>query len=66
MFRYLHARGIPRAICEVHPDNHPSNRASEAAGMRICRRLHEWIFLKRLMVQRCTEPKGTRWRAIWI
>jgi ribosomal protein S18 acetylase RimI-like enzyme len=66
MFRYMHERGVARAVCEVHPQNTPSNRASQAAGMQVCRQLTDWTILTHLVVQRSRASAGTRWRALWV
>jgi RimJ/RimL family protein N-acetyltransferase len=65
MFVYLAGMGCRRAVCEVDPRNTPSNRASEAAGMRICRQVCDWEFLKSLFVQRVIEGGRSRWRVLW-
>lgn len=65
MFVYLAGMGCQRAVCEVDPRNTASNRASEAAGMQICRELSEWSLLKRLFLQRVTEGGRSRWRILW-
>ena len=65
MFAFLAAQGSIRAICEVHPDNTPSNRASQAAGMVLSRELTDWALLNRLFLQRVRENHATRWRVIW-
>jgi RimJ/RimL family protein N-acetyltransferase len=66
MFAFLTAQGSTRAICEVRPDNTPSNRASQAAGMALCRELTDWALLNRLFVQRVRENRTTRWRVLWV
>jgi RimJ/RimL family protein N-acetyltransferase len=65
MFVFLAEMRCERAICEIHPDNTPSNRASEAAGMRVCRELRDWSVLNRIFVQRVTEGGKSRWRVLW-
>lgn len=65
MFVYLAHKGCRRAICEVHPTNAPSNRASQAAGMRVCRELCDWSILKRIFIQQVTEGGKSRWRVLW-
>jgi RimJ/RimL family protein N-acetyltransferase len=66
MFRFLASRGFDRAICEVHPDNTPSNKASQAAGMYLYRRLSDWAILERLFLQRVHDASGSRWRIVWV
>ena len=66
MFRFLSRQGYPRAVCEVHPRNTPSNRASHSAGMTVARELRDWLFLKRMLVQKSRQHNATRWRVRWI
>jgi RimJ/RimL family protein N-acetyltransferase len=66
MFRFLHDIGPERAVCEVDPRNVPSNRASEAAGMRVCRQLSDWTILRWIVFQKVWEARKTRWRIFWI
>jgi RimJ/RimL family protein N-acetyltransferase len=66
MFRVLAAMGYDRAICEVHPDNIASNKASEAAGMTVCRQITDIAFFNWFFVQRVREHNVTRWRAFFV
>ena len=66
MFRYLADMNCKRAVCEVHPGNTPSNKASQAAGMRVCRELRDWAILNRLFIQRVTERGKSQWRVLWV
>jgi hypothetical protein len=66
MFRYLAHMNCDRAVCEVHPGNTPSNKASQAAGMRVCRELRDWAILNKLFVQRVIEGGKSRWRVLWV
>lgn len=66
MFRYLANINCERAVCEVHPGNTPSNKASQAAGMRVCRELCDLAILNRLFIQRVTERGKSRWRVLWV
>jgi hypothetical protein len=66
MFRYLAAMNCERAVCEVHPANTPSNKASQAAGMRVCRELCDWAIVNKLFLQRVTESGESRWRVLWV
>jgi RimJ/RimL family protein N-acetyltransferase len=66
MFRFLRQMNYDRAICEVHPRNLASNRASEAAGLRVCRELCDWAFLDKVFVQKVKETGKSRWRILWV
>lgn len=66
MFRFLADRGYGRAVCEVDPRNTPSNKASAAAGMAVCRELSDLLILKRLLLQKVRTSAGTRWRMAWL
>ena len=65
-FRYFAEMNYDRAVCEVHPGNTPSNKASLAAGMRVCRELSDWAIFNKLFVQRVTEDGKSRWRVLWV
>jgi RimJ/RimL family protein N-acetyltransferase len=66
MFQYLAHMNCCRVVCEVHPGNTPSNKASRAAGMRVCRELRDWAILNKLFIQRVTEGGKSRWRVLWV
>lgn len=66
MFRHVAGAGFERAICEVRPDNTPSNKASHAAGMRLHRELSDWALFERLFFQRVRENGRSRWRVVWV
>jgi RimJ/RimL family protein N-acetyltransferase len=66
MFSYLAKMNFDRAVCEVHPGNHPSNKASQAAGMCVCRRLCDLALFNRLYIQRVTTGSKSRWRVLWV
>ena len=66
MFRYLASMNCERAVCEVHPGNTPSNKASLAVGMRVCRELRDWAIFNKLFIQRVTERGRSRWRVLWV
>lgn len=66
MFRFLQNMGYERAVCEVDPANIASNKASQAAGMRICRELSDWTVLRRLVVQKVRQSGRTRWRRLLV
>ena len=66
MFCFLESSGYERAICEVEPSNAPSNRASEAAGMKVCRQIQEWMVLNHIVLQRIWKADSKRWRLIWV
>jgi hypothetical protein len=65
MFRFLSNMGYERAICEVNPQNAPSNKASQAAGMQLCRELTDWAVLNHLFLQKVQESGKSRWRIFW-
>jgi RimJ/RimL family protein N-acetyltransferase len=65
MFCFLQRAGHGRAICEVDPQNHPSSAASEAAGMRVCRKLDDWTILRHIIVQQVRASDKTHWRILW-
>lgn len=66
MFRFLSASGVERVVCEVDPRNGPSNAASRAAGMQICRELTDCIIARRLVIQRVREAGAARWRILLV
>jgi len=66
MFRWLKERGYKRVVCEVHPRNTPSNRASATAGMNLCRELRDWTIFSSLVVQQVKGAGRSYWRMIWI
>ena len=66
MFRFLGAMGYRRAICEIEPKNVSSQKASEAARMRVCRNIDEWTITSWLVVQAITESGRSRCRIITI
>jgi len=66
MFRFLQDRGYQRAVCEVDPANIASNKASQSAGMQVCRELSDWIFLRRLVLQKVREQDRTRWHMFLV
>jgi GNAT superfamily N-acetyltransferase len=66
MFRFLARRGYTRAVCEVDPRNTPSNKASAAAGMQVCRELSDWVVLRRVMIQNVRESGRNGWRLVWV
>ena len=65
MFRYLLDMNCQRAICEVHPANTPSNKASQGVGMTVSRELVDWCIFNRIFIQRVTQSGKTRWRVLW-
>jgi hypothetical protein len=62
MFWWLGNVGFKRAICEVDPENAPSNKASAASGMKVCRELVDWRIANCVLVQRAATPLGRTWR----
>ena len=63
-FRYLYQSGYSRATADVNTHNHPSNKASAAAGMTVCRELVDWLILKHLLIQKVKDAQGSRWRVL--
>jgi RimJ/RimL family protein N-acetyltransferase len=66
MFCFLERMEYDRAICEVHPRNFASNRASEHAGMRVCREIRDWALFNKVFIQRIKEPGKSRLRILWV
>jgi RimJ/RimL family protein N-acetyltransferase len=66
MFAFLAAKGCSRAVCEIEPNNNPSNRASQAVGMRPCRELSDWRILRRLLIQKVSAFGNDHWRLLWL
>jgi RimJ/RimL family protein N-acetyltransferase len=63
--RYLKSQGHRRVLIETSSENVPSQRAIEAAGFRLIRRMNGFVVLRKFAAQWVTTAKGKSFR-IWI